>query len=150
MDTCIDQFVHKNDHQIMNNALFTGGMGVLPYSRSLKEQVFPTVTTACGVDDSSVLSVDIAGNVRTCPHVDESFISGSLDDISAVRLKNLDLNRYEKHCYKCPVYRLCKSNCPTEAPESVFYQNCASEKVWWRAVQDASFKILFNSEITLI
>lgn len=150
MEACHEHFIMGQDQQLMNNALFTGGLGVLPYSRSLKEQVLPTVTTACGVDDSRVLSVDIAGNVRTCPHVDESFISGSLDDIAAVRLKNLDLNRYEKHCHKCPVYRLCKSNCPIEAPDEVFYQNCASEKVWWRAVQDASFKILFQSEVTLV
>lgn len=150
LETCVEQFIEGKPRQIMNNASFTGGMGVLPFVKSLKEQVLPTVTTACGVDDSSVLSVDISGNVRTCPHVDESFISGSLDDISSVRLKKIDLNRYEKHCHKCSVYRLCKSNCPIEAPDEVFYQNCTSEKVWWRAVQIAAFQLLFKSKVTLV
>lgn len=148
MFQCHEQFIEKKPRGLLNNALFTGGTGAVAFAKSLREQVLPTVTTSCGVDDSSVLSVDISGNVRVCPHVDESFISGSLDDISSVRLKNLDLDRYEKHCNSCSVYRLCKSNCPITAPDRVFFENCANEKVWYGAVQDAAFKILFNSKVS--
>lgn len=148
MEQCHEQFIKKNPMGLLNNALFTGQTGAIAFAKSLREQVLPTITTSCGVDDSSVLSVDINGNVRTCPHVDESFISGSLDDISSVLLKNLDLDRYEKHCNSCSVYRLCKSNCPITAPDHVFYENCANEKVWYGAVQNSAFKILFNSDIS--
>jgi radical SAM protein with 4Fe4S-binding SPASM domain len=150
MDANIEQWLRNKDHQLLRGSFFTGQLGVLPYVQTLKEQILPTVTTACGVDDASVLSVDISGNVRTCPHTDESFIGGHIEDLKNVRLKKIDLGRYERHCHKCPVYRLCKSNCPIEVPDEVFYQNCAIEKVWHRSIQDTAFKILFNSEVTLI
>jgi uncharacterized protein len=145
-----EQFLHKQDRQIIKNDLYTGGMGVLPYIQTLKKQVLPTITTGCGVDDQDVLSVDISGNVRTCPHVDESFISGHLEDIPNVKLKNLDLARYERHCKSCPVFRLCKSTCPIEVPDDVFYSNCNISKIWYRGIQDEAFSILFNSEVTLV
>jgi uncharacterized protein len=150
LTACAEQFVYNTkDHGILKNSLFTGSMGVMPYMQTLKQQVLPTVTTSCGADDSRVLSVDMNGNVRTCPHVDESFISGHLNDLSQVKLKHLDLNRYEKHCSSCEVYRLCKSNCPIEVPDEVFYSNCSIEKVWYGAIQNSAFRIMFNSEVTL-
>lgn len=151
MDACIEQFVDRSaDYKLLKNNMFTGNMGVLPYIQTLKKQVLPTITTTCGADDARVLSIDMNGNVRTCPHVDESFISGHIDDLKNVKLKNLDLSRYEKHCGSCEVYRLCKSNCPIEVPDEVFYSNCAIEKVWYRAVQTAAFKVLFKSDITRV
>jgi radical SAM protein with 4Fe4S-binding SPASM domain len=89
-------------------------------------------------------------NVRTCPHVDDSFISGHLTDLENVVLKNVDFNRYETHCNSCEVFRLCKSNCPIEVPDEVFYSNCKNEKVWYREIQFAAFNIMFNSEVIKI
>lgn len=149
MDACIEQYIHRTvDHKILKNNLFTGNLGVMPYIQTLKKQILPTVTTSCGVDDAKVLSLDMNGNIRTCPHVDESFISGHISDLANVRLKNVDLDRYETHCGKCPVYRLCKSNCPIEVPDEVFYSNCNIDKVWYSAIQNAAFRVLFQSEIS--
>lgn len=150
LDKCIEQFFYKKDHKLLSNSLFNGELGIVNYASTLKKQILPTITTSCGVDDQRVLSVDIKGNVRTCPHVDETFIGGSLEKIEEVKLKNLDLQRYENHCKSCPVYRLCKSSCPIKVPDEVFYSNCAIEKVFWRAVQEKAFKLLFKSEVSLI
>lgn len=151
MDACIEQFIDRTaDHGLLKNNMFTGNMGVMPYIQTLKKQILPTITTSCGVDDAKVLSVDMNGNVRTCPHVDETFISGHIEDLPNVKLKHLDLERYEKHCGSCEVYRLCKSNCPIEVPDEVFYSNCAIEKVWFRSVQNAAFKVLFRSKVTRV
>lgn len=143
-----DQFLNKVDHQLLKNDLYTGGMGVLPYIQTMKKQVLPTVTTTCGVDDRDVLSVDVSGNVRTCPHTDETFISGSLTDLESVSLKHLDLERYERHCKSCPVFRLCKSTCPIKVPDDVFYSNCNISKVWYGGIQNEAFRILFKSNVT--
>lgn len=149
LDKCIEQYFGGVDHKLMNNALFHGGMGVLPYIDTLKQQILPTTTTSCGVDDEGVLSVDMKGNVRTCPHTDESFIGGHLEALDQVKLKNVDLDRYERHCKSCSVFRLCKSNCPIQVPDAVFYSNCAIEKTYHRAIQETAFKILFGSPVTL-
>lgn len=150
MDKCIEQFIQGKNNKLFKNSLFTGSMGVIPYTKTLKQQILPTSSTSCGVDDEGVLSVDIKGNVRTCPHTDESFIGGHLEDLENVKLKNIDLDRYEKHCKSCSVFRLCKSNCPIEVPDEVFFSNCAIEKTYHRAVQETAFKILFGGEVELI
>lgn len=149
MDKCIEQFIHGKDNNLFKNSLFTTNMGVIPYTKTLKKQILPTSSTSCGVDDEGVLSVDMKGNVRTCPHTDESFIGGHLEKLDEVRLKNIDLDRYEKHCKSCSVFRLCKSNCPIEVPDDVFFSNCAIEKVYHRAVQETAFMLLFGSEVVL-
>jgi uncharacterized protein len=147
---CSEQKFQGKDHSLMNNSLYDGGIGVLPYVKTLRQQVLPTIMTSCGVDDEGVLSVDMKGNVRTCPHTDESFIGGHLEQLDQVKLKRVDLDRYEKHCSTCSVFRLCKSNCPIEVPDEVFYTNCAVEKVYHRAVQNEAFKLLFNSDILIV
>jgi uncharacterized protein len=143
----VEQYYKNVDHKLMQSNLFEGGMGVLPYVKTLRKQILPTSTTSCGVDDEGVLSVDMAGNVRTCPHTDISFIGGHIDDLKNVKLKRIDLERYEKHCGSCEVYRLCKSNCPIDVPDDVFYTNCAVEKVYNRAIQNTAFRLIFGNEV---
>lgn len=154
----MDQFIECNieqtnglkDHGIMINNLFhTGPRSVLGYGDTLKKQILPTISTVCGADDDQVLSVDVAGNVRTCPHVDDSFISGKISAMEEVTIKKVDYTRYDKHCKVCPVYRLCKSNCPITVPDYVFLTNCAIEKVWNKAIQRGTLKVLFGSDIEL-
>jgi radical SAM protein with 4Fe4S-binding SPASM domain len=131
---------------ILNNSLFDGGMGALPYIKTLQKQILPTNTTSCGVDDEGVLSLDMKGNVRTCPHTDETFIGGHIEELEKVKLKRVDLERYENHCRSCEVFRLCKSNCPIEVPDEVFYTNCAVEKVYNRAIQNTAFRLIFGNK----
>lgn len=149
LQLCSDQHYNKADHSLMNNSLYHGGLGVLPYLKTLRQRILPTSITSCGVDDEGVLSVDMKGNVRTCPHTDESFIGGHLEELEKVKLKRVDLERYEKHCKSCPVFRLCKSNCPIEVPDEVFYTNCAVEKVYHSAVQREAFRLIFGNVVTL-
>ena len=147
MDANIEQYYHNINNGIINNSLFHGGMGVLPYVQTLKQQILPTSTTSCGVDDEGVLSIDMKGNIRTCPHTDESFIGGHIEKLEEVKLKRVDLERYENHCKSCEVFRLCKSNCPIEVPDNVFFTNCAIEKVYHRAVQLYAFRLIFGTEV---
>lgn len=147
LEKCREQKFLKIDHKILNNSLFDGQSGVLQYITNVKKQILPTVMTSCGVDDEGVLSVDMKGNVRTCPHTSDKFIGGHLDALDQVKLKKIDLNRYETKCGSCEVFRLCKSNCPIEVPDEVFYINCGIEKVFNRAIQLAAFKLIFGSKV---
>ena len=128
--------------------LFHTGMGVLPYARTLQEQHIPLLKSNCGVDDSRLISLDMLGNVRTCQNTDDSYISGNLMDIKGIRIKNITLNR-DDHCGTCDVRRLCKSSCPLDLGTATFRTNCALEKIHYRAIQQAAFKILFNSDVIL-
>ena len=147
LEKCRQQEFEGKDHGLMKNSLFHFGLGTLPYVRSLKEQSLPNLVTSCGVDDEEVLSIDIRGNVRVCPHIDDSDIAGRMDAIEDVELTGLDLERYDKHCGKCPVFRLCKSTCPIKVPDNIFFANCKSSKVFHKSIQRTAFKILFNSEV---
>jgi uncharacterized protein len=145
-----EQFLGIKDHGLIKSSLFTNGVkSVLGYAETLEKQILPTFTTTCGADDDQVLSVDVSGNVRTCPHVDDSFISGTISELEKAELKKVNLSRYDKHCKVCPVYRLCKSNCPINVPKDVFLTNCAVEKVYNKAVQRATLKMLFGEEVEL-
>jgi len=146
LDACHAQ-MNGVDNKILNSNLWQGGMGVLPYAKTLRQQILPTSITSCGVDDEGVLSIDMKGNIRTCPHTDESFIGGHIDKLDEVKLKRVDLERYEKHCKSCEVFRLCKSNCPIEVPDNVFFTNCAVEKVYHRAVQLKAFSLILGDEV---
>lgn len=129
--------------------LFHTGMGVLPYARTLHQQHVPLLKSNCGVDDSRLVSLDMLGNVRTCQNTDERFISGNLLDIKGIKIKQINLNR-DDHCAQCEVRRLCKSSCPLDLGPATFAVNCAVEKVHYRAIQRAAFKLLFNSDIELV
>lgn len=151
IDCNIEQAKGIKDHGIIRNNIFHNGpRSVLGFGDTFKKQILPSISTVCGADDDQVLSVDVAGNVRTCPHVDDSFISGTINKINEVVLKKVDLSRYDKHCKVCPVYRLCKSNCPISVPDYIFLTNCAVEKVWNKAIQRGSFKAIFGSDVELV
>jgi len=115
----------------------------------LKSQAPIVSTSTCGADSSKVLSVDIQGNVRLCPHTDASFIAGKLDDLKSVRIHGLDLKRRHEHCHGCNVKRICKSSCPIKYPDQVFYSNCALEKVWRGNVQLGSLRLIFGQNVSL-
>jgi len=147
----IEQSTGVKDHGLLRNNIFHNGpTSVLGYGESMKKQILPTITTACGADDDQVLSVDVAGNVRTCPHVDDTFISGKLTELENVVLKKVDFDRFDKHCKVCPVWRLCKSNCPITVPDNIFLTNCAVEKVYHKAVQRGALKALFGDDVELL
>lgn len=148
----IDQFKQigsSSSGDLLATNLFHTGMGVLPYTRTLQEQHVPLLKSNCGVDDSRLISMDMLGNVRTCQNTDDSYVSGNLMDIKGIRIKNISLNR-DDHCSTCDVRRLCKSSCPLDLGSATFLTNCAVEKVHYRAIQHAAFKLLFNSDVVLV
>jgi len=135
--------------ELLANSLFHTGMGVIPYTKLLKQQRIPLLKTSCGVDDSDLISMDINGNIRTCQNTDNHYVSGHVNDLKNVKLVGINLDR-EDFCGTCPVYRLCKSSCPLDLGSAVFHTNHAVEYVHYSQIQQTAFKLLFNSEIELL
>jgi uncharacterized protein len=121
----------KDDLPLLESNLFNGSLGAIKYSTSMKNQVPVTMTSNCGADSADVLSIDVQGNVRLCPHTKETYIAGTINNLKGIRIVQLDLNRKKTHCADCNVRRLCKSSCPIEFPDAVFLQNCRNEKVYY-------------------
>lgn len=152
LDSHIEQFRRLGETtqgDMLANNLFQTGMGVLPYARTLQEQKVPLLRSNCGVDDSKLMTMDLLGNVRTCQNVDESYNGGNLMYIKGIKIQQVNLNR-DHHCGTCEVRRLCKSSCPLDLGQAVHYTNCAVEKIHYRAIQLAAFKLLFNSDIRMV
>jgi hypothetical protein len=141
---CLDDPERKT---YLRNNLIDSPEGVINYAKFLKHQSPVTIKSSCGADANDVISVDIQGNVRLCPHTDKTFISGRLENIEEVRIKKLDLDRKISHCFQCPLKRLCRSSCPIKFPDEVFYTNCRLEKVWWGEIQAASMGLLFGQPV---
>jgi len=133
---------------LKNNVIYSPE-GVIEYAMFLKRATPITTKSGCGADSNDVLSVDIQGNVRLCPHTDGSFIAGRLEEVTKVQIKGMDILRKKTHCMKCPVKRLCRSSCPIKFPDHVFYSNCALEKVWWGNIQLHAFQMLFDQKVTM-
>ena len=125
--------------------------GVMGYLKTVEREQPIIITSGCGADADDVISLDINGFVRTCPHSDEDAISGHIDELEKVEIKNIDLDRKNRkdHCYNCPVYRICKSSCPINFNDEVFKTNCAIEKTVYSTVQQKSFSLLFGQEMRL-
>lgn len=134
------------DKYLFNNLLYSDE-GVISYAQFLSRQKPITTKSGCGADSNNILSVDIQGNIRLCPHTDSHFTAGKLENIESVKIHGLDIARKKTHCMKCPVKRLCRSSCPIKFSNEVFYSNCAFEKVWWGAIQRSAFELLFQSKI---
>lgn len=146
MKSFIEGCMSDSETYLRNNILYSPE-GVFSYATFLKSKAPVTFTSSCGADSNDVLSVDLQNNVRLCPHTDASSISGTLDNLKDVKIKNLDLNRRITHCANCPVKRICRSSCPIKFPDAVFYSNCAFEKVWWGNIQEAAFSFLFGQSV---
>jgi hypothetical protein len=76
--------------------------------------------------------------------------SNEIDNIKGIRILQLDLNRKKTHCSDCNVRRMCKSSCPIKFPDEVFLQNCRVEKLWYGAIQNKAFELIFNEEVELM
>lgn len=136
--------------RILNSNIIDNEVGVLRYALLTRYQIPITMTSSCGADSADILSMDIRGNVRLCPHTSEKFTSGRIDNIKGIKIVGLNLERKDSHCAKCPVKRLCKSSCPIDFPDEVFLHNCRVEKIWYSAIQQNSFSLLFGEEVELL
>ena len=105
-------------------------------------------STNCGADMADILSLDLDGSIRTCPHAGEKHIHGAINNLKGVRIVSLDLNRKEAHCSGCVNKKLCRSSCPLTLPDETFLTNCRVEKVWYGEIQKAAFRFIFGQQIT--
>ena len=151
MKKFIEDCLQDPEHDVyLKNNIMDSDTGVWDYAKFLTHQAPITTTSGCGADSDDVLSLDMKGNVRLCPHTDESYISGHIDKIELVDVTRLNLNRKHDHCYACPFKRLCRSSCPIGFPDETFYSNCRFEKVWWGNIQLASMKLLFGQKVKIV
>ena len=155
LDALIADFKEKkfpgSTSRFLPNLLWDSYTGVMGYIDTLKTEQPIVVTSGCGADADDIISVDLNGFVRTCPHTDESFISGHITDLENVEIKNLDLERKNRkdHCFNCPVFRICKSSCPINFDDDVFKLNCAIEKTLYSTMQQKAFSLLFDQTMQL-
>ena len=136
--------------RILNSNIVDNDVGVLKYASLTRHQIPITMTSSCGADSADILSMDIRGNVRLCPHTSEKFTGGHINNLKGVKIIGMALERKDTHCYTCPVRRLCKSSCPIDFPTEVFLHNCRVEKIWFSAIQQNSFALLFGEEVELL
>lgn len=144
-----EMFGNVKTGKLLANSLFHTGMGVLPYVKSLHNGFPYIVKTNCGVDDSKLVSLDLNGNVRTCQNTDESYNSGHINNFKGIEIKGITFERTVP-CDTCPVLRLCKSSCPLDLGDQVFFTNHNIERIHYGEIQLAAFKLLFRSDITLL
>ena len=140
----------EGKNNFLRSNIVDGPLGLFDYARNLKTQIPITATSRCGADCSNILSLDVKGNAKLCPHTHEKFDAGKLNNIKGIRVTRLDLDRKNEHCYHCPVKRLCKSSCPIKLPDEVFLMNCAAEKVFYGVRQLKAFELIFNEKVELL
>jgi uncharacterized protein len=153
LTACKDQYLSHGDIKdgaIVRNSLFhflEGG--VLGIVNEFGKEEIRAHSTNCGSSSEDILSVDINGDVRMCPHSGDEYIYGNLDNLAGVVVKDLDLDRSETHCKDCTIYRLCKSTCPIDIPYPVFLKNCDVEKIFFTEKQRCALEILLNGPVEL-
>jgi radical SAM protein with 4Fe4S-binding SPASM domain len=120
---------------------------VIGYSRKLLNNEPILETTNCGADMADIISLDLDGSVRTCPHAGEKYVHGHINNIKGVRILTLNLTKKDTHCADCSNIKLCRSSCPLDLPTETFLTNCAVEKVWYGELQRAAFRFILNEQI---
>jgi uncharacterized protein len=152
LEACREQFeTHGLNYtgDILPNSLFHFGYhSVLGIIKDYRQENFVGYTN-CGASSEDILSVDINGDIRMCPHSGDEYVYGKMTDLDNITIKDLDLNRLETHCGTCPVQRMCKSTCPIEIPYDVFVGNCNIEKVYYWEKEKMALSMLTKSPVEL-
>jgi uncharacterized protein len=149
LKACIRQKKEGGDRFLKSN-IVDNDTGILKYAALTRHQIPITMTSSCGADSADILSLDIRGSVRLCPHTNEKFTGGHINNLKGVKIVGMALERKNTHCYHCPVKRLCKSSCPIDFPNEVFLHNCRVEKIWYSAIQQNSLSLLFGEQVELM
>ena len=123
---------------------------VLEYARKTITAEPILETTNCGADMADILSLDLDGSIRTCPHAGEKHIHGTVNNLRGIRILSLNLTRKESHCTNCVNLKLCRSSCPLTLPDETFLTNCRVEKVWYGELQLAAFRFLLNEPVEVV
>lgn len=139
------------DHGLLKTDIFDHdgyhfGVGNIAKSIAIGDPLLQSTT--CGADNTDVLSMDIFGNIKLCPHTGSDYNYGTVSNIKGVRIISLDTNRHETHCKDCHNLRICKSSCPITLAKEIFYKNCAVEKIWYGEQLKAALRLLLNEEVS--
>jgi radical SAM protein with 4Fe4S-binding SPASM domain len=137
---------------LLNTDIYESHLGysVTQYARKTITGEPILEATNCGADMADILSIDLDGNVRTCPHTDEDHIFGHVNNIKGIRIISLDMKRKQSHCASCHNIKICRSSCPIKLPDEVFMTNCRVEKIWYGEIQKAAFRLLFNDTVEMV
>jgi uncharacterized protein len=128
---------------------------VYTFAESLKQCKETSLASRCGADWEELISVDINGDVLSCPMVgSESHKCGTIDKIEQAENVKLDFMREHNGngdgCINCPVLLLCNKGCPLELADIFRSRSCDLLKVHNSEIQLAAFRLLFQSEITFL
>lgn len=140
----LKEFGLRKDLPLMHCNIFNGSAGSIKYAQHMREIIPITMTSNCGADSEDILSLDIKGNIKLCPHVEN--ISGKLTQLDSYKIEGMNLHKKDSHCGSCHVKRLCKSSCPIAFPDKTFIKNCKAEKIWYSAIQLGAFSLLYGEE----
>jgi radical SAM protein with 4Fe4S-binding SPASM domain len=140
--------------QLIPHDMFVGsnlGSSVLGYINKTVNGEPIISSSTCGADSDKVISIDLDGNIRTCPHASgDKHSYGHVSQLKGIRILSMNLARKNDHCEKCPNLKLCKGSCPIDLPDQSFNTNCAIEKIWYHERQKAAFSLMFNGEVELL
>lgn len=125
------------------------------FTESISGSNETSLASRCGADWEELISVDINGDVLSCPMVgSDGHKCGTLDNIEDVRSVKLDFMREHNGngdgCINCPVLLLCNKGCPLELADIFRSRSCDLLKVHNSEIQLAAFRLLFQSEIEYI
>jgi radical SAM protein with 4Fe4S-binding SPASM domain len=123
---------------------------VVEYARKIigGEQILES--SNCGADMADVLSIDIDGSIRTCPHAGKDHIMGNITSIASSRIIPITLGRKTTHCTDCVVNKLCRSSCPINLPTETFLTNCRVEKIWYGEIQKAALRLIMDDCVKMV
>lgn len=141
----------EEDLGFMTTGIFEfGNGGSIDFAKNIVQGKNYTNTSICGADMQNVLTIDLFGNIRTCPHTDQSYIGGHITDIKNARI--VKMAKLNEHCIEtnCPVWKMCKGGCPLKITNNDFLINCGIESIWFESIQEEGFAWLFNSPVTRI
>ena len=117
------------------------------FNNSIKDRKpSSSLTQKCGMDDPSIVSIDLNGNVTTCQNVSASSTNpagidhkmGSMEDMANLPIKAGTHWSDRPECVGCPVLQLCQGACLFLSPGSeewgITCENAYSDNVVWLAL----------------
>lgn len=125
------------------------------FAESLKNSNKTLLESRCGADWEELISVDINGDVLSCPMVgSEGHKCGTLDKIEEAESVKLDFMREHNGngdgCANCPVLLICNKGCPLDLANSFRSRSCDLLKVHNSEIMLAAFRLLFQSDVEYV
>lgn len=89
------------------------------------------VGLSCGIENSSIVDLDIYGNLLTCKSFDANYVMpsgelnryGSLSELGNAKMGKITSWTEKETCINCPVGQLCTGGCPF-VPDFLFDYKC--------------------------